>query len=119
VQTGPIDEYDVADIAFHSVREAGSEHHEVPAQPSYTEARSAAIALHHVRVLSGLDQINLREDIKEYIKFCPTCQKMSYIRPTIHSIPYVSSGTNVRSLYRLRRTLLGGQGWLQTHNLHH
>jgi hypothetical protein len=107
-QTGSIDEHDAAGIALHSVREEGpeSEHHDVPAQTSYSETRGAAIALHHGPMghfgiyktfesakTSELDQINKRENIKEYIKFCPTCQKMSYIRPTIHSIPYVSSGT--------------------------
>jgi hypothetical protein len=48
-QTGPIDEHDAVGIALNSVREKGPEpeHHEVPGQPSYTEAQVAAIALHH------------------------------------------------------------------------
>ena len=42
-------------------------------------------------LLSGLDEANLRKDIIEFIKFCPTCQKMSYIRPITHSQPFVLS----------------------------
>jgi transposase InsO family protein len=48
---------------------------------------------------SGLDATRLKEDITEFIKFCPTCQKMSYVRPIIHSIPYVSNGS--KPMYEL------------------
>jgi hypothetical protein len=47
---------------------------------------------------SELDKINLRDNLKEYLKLCPntlSCQKMSYIRPTIHLISYVSSRTKL------------------------
>ena len=35
----------------------------------------------------------LREHVSEYIRTCPCCQKMSYIRPVIHANPYVTSTT--------------------------
>jgi hypothetical protein len=35
----------------------------------------------------------LREHFTEYIRTCPCCQKMSYIRPVIHANPYVNSTT--------------------------
>jgi hypothetical protein len=70
----------------------------VPVQPTYTEDSGAAIALHHgsmghfgvsktldSALLSGLNAKNLKQDIIEFIKFCPTCKKMSmYIGPIMY-----------------------------------
>jgi hypothetical protein len=56
-------------------------------QPSYSEERGASITMHHgplghfgvnkvfqSATASGLDATQLREDIMEFVKFCPTCQ---------------------------------------------
>ena len=42
---------------------------------------------------AGYNYPGLREHITEYIRNCPCCQKMSYIRPVIHTTPYVTSTT--------------------------
>ena len=76
-------------------------------QPSYSEARHQELVRHHGSLghfgvdktlasarLSGLKGSNLEKDIREFIKFCPVCQKMSYLRPVIFSTPYTSSGTH-------------------------
>jgi transposase InsO family protein len=79
----------------------------VPVQPSYSEARHKELTVHHGSLghfgvdktlasarASGLVGSNLEKDVKEFIRFCPICQKMSYVRPIIFSTPYVSSGTS-------------------------
>jgi hypothetical protein len=81
-------------------------------QPSYSEERGVSIAVHHgplghfgvnkvfqSATASGLDATHLREEITEFIKFCPTYQKISYVRPVIHSVPYISNGT--KPMYEL------------------
>ena len=76
-------------------------------QPSYSKARHLEIERHHGPLghfgvektlasakASGLVGASLNSDIQEFIKFCPICQKMSYVRPIIYSTPYVSNGTS-------------------------
>ena len=76
-------------------------------QPQYSKARHLELARHHGPLghfgiektllsakQSGLIGANLERDVKEFIRFCPVCQKMSYIRPVIYSQPFVSSGTH-------------------------
>ena len=79
----------------------------VKPQPSYSKARHLEIERHHGPLghfgvektlasakASGLVGASLNSDIQEFIKFCPICQKMSYVRPIIYSTPYVSNGTS-------------------------
>jgi hypothetical protein len=81
-------------------------------QPTYSEERGTSIGMHHgplghfgvnkvfqSATASGLDANNLREDIKEFIKFFPTCQKMSYVRPIIYFLPYITNGA--KPMYEL------------------
>ena len=86
--------------------------------PSYSEERSKDIALHHgplghfgvektyqSALEGGLEQINLREDITEFIKLCPICQKMSYVRPVIRSLSFVLGGS--KPMYKLSLDTVG------------
>jgi transposase InsO family protein len=78
----------------------------------YSEERGASIAVQHrplghfgvnkvfqSATASGMDATRLREGVTEFIKFCPTCQKMSYVRPVVHSILCISDGT--KPMYEL------------------
>ena len=112
VRRGPTEGSAAINQILRGVTEEGSVSQAEPeatitiAQPSYSEERGVALARHHgplghfgvdrtfaSALASGLDANHLKEDITEFIKFCPTCQKMSYVRPIIYSTPYVSSGT--------------------------
>jgi hypothetical protein len=48
---------------------------------------------------SGMNATHLRENITEFIKFVPTCQKMSYVRLVIYSVSYISNSS--KPMYEL------------------
>ena len=57
-----------------------------------------SFAGHHgvERTLSKLKQCGhnwryMREHVRRFVKQCPCCQKMSYIRPLIHSRPFTNA----------------------------
>jgi hypothetical protein len=110
-QGGPTEGNGAIAMILHNVPEGGpasqTELGVESLQPSYSEERGTSIGMHHgplghfgvnklfqSATASGLDAVNLREDIKEFIKFCPTCKKISYVRPIIYSIPYISNGSS-------------------------
>jgi hypothetical protein len=42
---------------------------------------------------AGINYSGMRDHVYQYIRSCPCCQKMSYIKPIIHTSPYVTSTT--------------------------
>ena len=43
--------------------------------------------------LQGINYPGLRDHVIEFIRACPCCQKMSFIKPVIHTNPYVTFST--------------------------
>ena len=41
----------------------------------------------------GINHPKLREEVTDFIKACPCCQKMSFIKPIIHTNQYVTFST--------------------------
>ena len=42
---------------------------------------------------AGVSYSGMREQVADFIKACPCCQKISDLKPIIHTSPYVTSNT--------------------------
>ena len=62
-----------------------------------TQAHNGVVGHHGVdRTLSKLWSMNkrwmyMREHVKRFIRQCPCCQKMSYLKVPIHTIPFTTA----------------------------